>query len=56
MLVGYGFLESAARAGHAAHSAATNAKDPNVILLTIFRFIDFLLRYGFQYTVAALSH
>jgi hypothetical protein len=41
MLVGYGFLASAARPGRAAHSTATNAKLLNVIVLIIFRFIDF---------------
>jgi hypothetical protein len=51
MLVGYGFLASAARPGRAAHSSATNAKILNVIVLIIFRFIDFPLRYGFQYTL-----
>jgi hypothetical protein len=51
MLVGYGFLASAARPGRAAHSTATNAKILNVIVLIIFRFIDFPLRYGFQYTL-----
>ena len=51
MLVGYGFLASAARPGRAAHSTATNAKILNVIVLIIFRFIDFPLRYGYQYTL-----
>jgi len=51
MLVGYGFLASCARPGRAPHSTATNAKVPDVIVLTNFRFIDFPLRYGFQYTV-----
>src|SRR5215467_11264484 len=47
-MLGYGVLASAARPGCEAHSTATNAKVPNVTVLTIFRFIDFLLRYGFQ--------
>jgi hypothetical protein len=49
-MLGYGVLASAARAGRAAHTMATNAKVPIVIIVTIFRFIDFSLRYGFQYT------
>src|SRR5215469_5555993 len=48
-MLGYGVLLSAARPGRDAHSTAINAKVPNVTVLTIFRFIDFLLRYGFQY-------
>src|SRR5215469_12883408 len=50
MLVGYGFLPSVGRPGRAAHSTATNAKVPNVIVLTIFRFIAFPFGEGFQYT------
>jgi len=50
-MLGYGVLGSAARPGRAAHSIATNAKVPIVIVVTIFRFIDFPLRYGFQYTL-----
>jgi hypothetical protein len=49
-MLGYGVLASAARPGRAAHSIATKAKVPIVIVVTIFRFIDFPLRYGFQYT------
>src|SRR5215472_6213871 len=56
MLVGYGFLASAARAGRAAHSAATNARVPNVIVLTIFRFIDFPLRYTAAARSFSLKH
>ena len=52
MLVGYGFDASEAGAGRTAHSAATDAKVTNVIVLTIFRFIDFPLFYGFQFTAA----
>jgi hypothetical protein len=37
----YGVLASAAGRGRAAHSTAPNAKIANVIVLTIFRFIDF---------------
>ena len=48
-MLGYRVVASAARPDLAAHSAATNAKVLNVIVLTIFRFIDFPLRYGFQY-------
>src|SRR5579864_2421619 len=44
MLVGYVFLSSAARPVGAAHSTATNTKVPNAIVLTSFRFIDFLPR------------
>src|SRR5215469_16040472 len=50
-MLGYGVLLSAARPSRDAHSTATNAKVPNVTVLTIFRFIDFLLRYGFRYIV-----
>lgn len=46
----YEVLASAARPGRAAHGTAINAKVPDVIVLTVFRFIDFPLRYGFQYT------
>src|SRR5258708_18134432 len=49
-MLGYEVLASCARPRRAAHSTATNAKVPNVIVLTIFRFIDFSLRYGFRYT------
>jgi hypothetical protein len=52
-MLGYGVLTSAARPGRAAESIATNAKVPIVIVLTIFRVIDFLLRYGFQYNFEA---
>jgi hypothetical protein len=45
MLVGYGFLASAAPPGRGAHTIASNAKVPVVIVVTIFRFIDFPLRY-----------
>jgi hypothetical protein len=48
-MLGYGLLASAAHPGRAAHRTATDAKTPNAIVLTIFRFIDFLLRYEFQY-------
>jgi hypothetical protein len=40
-MLGYGVVASAARPDRAAHSTATNAKVLNVIVLTIFRFIDF---------------
>src|SRR5262249_49809662 len=40
-MLGYGVLASCARPGRAAHSTATNAKVPNVTVLTIFRFIGF---------------
>src|SRR5215467_3104411 len=49
-MLGYGVLVSAVRPGRDAHSTPTNAKVPNVTVLTIFRFTDFLLRYGFRYT------
>jgi hypothetical protein len=49
-MLGYAVLVSVARPGRAAHSTATTAKVPNAIVLTKFRFIDFPLRYGFQYT------
>jgi hypothetical protein len=49
-MLGYGVLASAARPSRAAHSTATKAKVANVIFLIMFRFIDFPLRYGFQYT------
>jgi hypothetical protein len=49
-MLGYGVLASAARPRRGAHSTATNAKVPDVIILTIFPFIDFPLRCEFQYT------
>jgi hypothetical protein len=48
-MLGYGVLASAARPGRAAHSNATNAKVPIVIVVTIFRFIDFPFGDRFQY-------
>jgi hypothetical protein len=47
-------LASAPRPGRAAHSTATNAKILNAIVSIIFRFIDFPLRYGFQYTLETM--
>src|SRR5215831_7638056 len=49
-MLGYGVLESAARPGREAHSTATNANVPNVIVLTISRFIDFPFQYESQLT------
>jgi hypothetical protein len=49
MLVGYGFGAFAARPGRTAHSIATKA-NVIVIVVTIFLFIGFPLRSGFQYT------
>jgi hypothetical protein len=47
-MLGYGVLASAAGPGRAVQSTATNAKVANVIILAMFRFIDFPLRYGFE--------
>jgi hypothetical protein len=45
-MLGYGVFASAACACPHAPSATTSAKVPNAIVLTNFRFIDFLLQYG----------
>src|SRR5258708_34365410 len=47
-MLGYEVLASCARPRRAAHSTATNAKVPNVIVLSIFRFIDFPLDSDFN--------
>src|ERR1700686_3683072 len=48
-MLGYCALASFACACHAVLSTTTSAKLPSAIVLTVFRFIDFPLRYGLKY-------